>query len=87
MPDLVVMIKQIAANVFDAKMPVEICFGTVQSTAPFKIRLDQKRTFGKERFIVGSSVLSKPFQVGEELILIRMQGGQKWLIIDRKGAL
>lgn len=87
MPDLVEMIKQIAAGVYDAKAPMEICFGTVQSLSPFQIRLDQKKVLGKEYFIVRRGVTVQSFEVGDELILIRMQGGQQWLIFDRKGAL
>lgn len=87
MPDLVFMIKQIAAGVFEAKKPMEVCFGTVQSLSPFKIRIDQKNTLGKEYFIVRSGVTAQSFEVGDTLILLRVQGGQQYLIYDRKGAL
>lgn len=87
MPDLVSMIKQIAAGVFEAKKPMEVCFGTVQSLSPFKIRIDQKNTLGKEYFIVRSGVPAQSFEVGDTLILLRVQGGQQYLIYDRKGAL
>lgn len=87
MPDLVSMIKQIAAGVFEAKKPVEVCFGTVQSRSPFKIRLDQKKILGKEYFIVRAGVTAQSFEVGDTLILLRVQGGQQYLIYDRKGAL
>lgn len=86
MPDLVFMIKQIAAGVFEAKKPVEVCFGTVQSRSPFKIRIDQKKILGKEYFIVRSGVTVQSFEVGDTLILLRVQGGQQYLIYDRKGA-
>lgn len=87
MPDLVFMIKQIAAGVFEAKKPVEVCFGTVQSLSPFKIRIDQKKILGKEYFIVRAGVTAQSFEVGNTLILLRVQGGQQYLIYDRKGAL
>lgn len=87
MPDLVSMIKQIAAGVFEAKKPVEVCFGTVQSRSPFKIRIDQEKNLGKEYFIVRSGVTVQSFEVGDTLILLRAQGGQQYLILDRKGAL
>lgn len=81
------MIKQIAAGVFEAKKPVEVCFGTVQSLSPFKIRIDQKKILGKEYFIVRAGVTAQSFEVGNTLILLRVQGGQQYLIYDRKGAL
>ena len=87
MPDLVSLIKQIAAAVYDTKRPTEICFGTVQSLSPFKIRIDQEKNLGKEYFIVRSGVTAQSFEVGDMLILLRVQGGQQYLIYDRKGAL
>lgn len=81
------MIKQIAAGVFEAKKPVEVCFGTVQSLSPFKIRIDQKKILGKEYFIVRAGVTAQSFEVGDTLILLRVQGEQQYLIYDRKGAL
>lgn len=81
------MIKQIAAGVFEAKKPMEVCFGTVQSLSPFKIRLDQKNTLGKEYFIVRAGVTAQSFEVGDTLILLCVQGGQQYLIYDRKGVL
>lgn len=87
MPDLVSMIKQIASGVYDAKMPTEVCFGTVQSRSPFKVRIDQKKILGKEYFIVRAGVAAQSFEVGDTLILLRVQGGQQYLIYDRKGAL
>lgn len=81
------MMKQIAAGVFEAQKPVEACFGTVQSRSPFQVRLDQKKILGKEYFIVRAGVTAQSFEVGDTLILLRVQGGQQYLIYDRKGAL
>lgn len=87
MPDFVSMMQQIAAGVYEAKCPMEICYGTVQSLSPFQVRLDQKKVLGKEYFVVRYGTTTQSFEVGETLILLRMQGGQQWLIFDRKGAL
>ena len=87
MPNFVELIKQIAAGVYDAKRPVEICYGKVQSLSPFTVRLDQKKVLTKEDFIVPCGTTTESFDVGEALILLRMQGGQQYLIYDRKGAL
>lgn len=81
------MMKQIAAGVFEAQKPVEVCFGMVQSLSPFQVRLDQKKILGKEYFIVRAGVTAQSFEVGDTLILLRVQGGQQYLIYDRKGAL
>lgn len=87
MHDLFGMIKSIAIAAVEAKKPVEICYGTVQSLTPFQVRLSQKLVLGKAAFIVRESLAVQDFQVGDELILFRMQGGQQYLIDGKKGGL
>ncbi|WNX84045.1 DUF2577 domain-containing protein [Agathobaculum sp. NTUH-O15-33] len=87
MPDLFELIKTIAVSAVEARRPVEICFGTVQSTAPLTVRLSQKLVLEKEFFIVRQGVTTQSFKVGDKLILFRMQGGQQYLIYDKKGGL
>ena len=41
----------------------------------------------KEFFIVKNGVSASSFKVGDVLILFRNEGGQKYLIFDKKGAL
>ena len=64
--------RQIAANERQAALPTTICFGKVIALSPFRVQIDQKL------------VLTK---VGDVLILFRNEGGQKYLIFDKKGAL
>ena len=87
MRDIHDLFKQIAASERIASYPMEICFGTVISTAPLKIKIDQKNILGKAFFIVKSDVTVQSFQTGDILILFRQQGGQKYLIFDKKGEL
>lgn len=87
MPDLYESLKQLASGVYDAKNPVEICFGTVESLSPFEVRISQSLVLGKAFFIVRQGVTVRSFEQGDELILLREQGGQKYLILDKKGAL
>lgn len=87
MPDLFELIKTIAVSAVEARRPVEICYGTVQSLTPFTVRLSQKLVLDKKFFVVGESMAAQPFEVGDKLILFRVQGGQQYLIYDRKGGL
>lgn len=64
-----------------------ICFGKVIALSPFRVQIDQKLVLTKEFFIVKSSVSASSFKVGDVLILFRNEGGQKYLIFDKKGAL
>lgn len=87
MPDLFTAMKQIAENVFEARRPADWYYGKVISLSPFRVQIDQKLVLTKEFFIVKSGVSASSFKVGDVLILFRNEGGQKYLIFDKKGAL
>ena len=87
MPNLMESMRQIAANERQAALPMTICFGKVIALSPFRVQVDQKLVLTKEFFIVKGGVSASSFKVGDVLILFRNEGGQKYLIFDKKGAL
>ncbi len=87
MKNLIEVIKLTALRAVETSKPVEICYGTVQSVNPFLVRLSQKLVLGKEYFIVRRGVTASSFKEGDLLILLRVQGGQQYLIYDEKGEL
>lgn len=87
MPDLFNAMKQIAENVFTAMRPADWCYGKVISLSPFQVQIDQKLPLKKEFLAVRTGVSASSFKVGDKLILLRKQGGQEYLILDKKGAL
>ena len=87
MPDLYNAMKQIAENVFEARRPADWCYGKVISLDPFQVQIDQKLPLKKEFLAVRTGVSASSFKVGDKLILLRKQGGQEYLILDKKGAL
>ena len=87
MPNLMESMRQIAANERQASLPMTICFGKVIALSPFRVQIDQKLVLTKKFFIVKSGVSASSFRVGDVLILFRNEGGQKYLIFDKKGAL
>lgn len=87
MSNLMESMRQIAANERQASLPTAICFGKVIALSPFRVQIDQKLVLTKEFFIVKSGVSASSFKVGDVLILFRNEGGQKYLILDKKGAL
>ena len=90
MPDMqrfINTLKQISANERQAALPMTICFGKVIALSPFRVQIDQKLVLTKEFFIVKNGVSASSFKVGDVLILFRNEGGQKYLIFDKKGAL
>lgn len=87
MSNLMESMRQIAANERQAALLMTICFGKVIALSPFRVQIDQKLVLTKEFFIVKSGVSASSFKVGDVLILFRNEGGQKYLIFDKKGAL
>ncbi len=81
------LIKEICKSERIASYPMEMCYGTVVSINPFQIRLSQKNILGKAFFVVFNGITSSSFKVGDQLILLRQQGGQEYLILGKKGAL
>ena len=87
MPDLFNAMKQIAKDGFDTLQPADWCYGKVISLDPFQVQIDQKLPLKKEFLAVRTGVSASSFKVGDKLILLRKQGGQEYLILDKKGAL
>lgn len=108
---LVGAIKKAAQQAGDAAKPVSIEFGTVISTSPLQVQVDQKMPLGSAQLVLsrhvtnysttctvnwntsdGASVtgakaitINNALAVGDRVILVRQQEGQKYLIFDRMG--
>lgn len=120
--ELVRAVKQAAVDAVQASGPMGVCFGTVTSTAPLKIMVDQKKTLTDAQLILTNNVRdftvamtvdhvteetsggsgdaafashSHPYKgrksfrvhlglkVGEKVTLLRCDGGQKYIVLDR----
>lgn len=120
--DLLNVIKKAAIDAVETSKPTTWMIGTVISTSPLKINVDQKMTLTKEQLVLtrnvtdyeinetvehltekragGSSyaqyeahdheykgtkkfLIHHALAVGDEVVLIRIQGGQRFLIVDR----
>ena len=82
MTKLTALIKKIAIDAIHASKPTTICFGDVVSVNPLSIRISQLLTLSPSTLILTSTVKDK-LAVGDEVILIRQQGGQKYLVLDK----
>lgn len=78
---LIPLIKRIALEAVEASKPTVILFGTVSSINPLSIHLEQKRTITKNFLVVTDK--AKNLSVGDGVVMVRMQGGQKYIIIDK----
>lgn len=72
-------IKKVALNAFEASNPVKLLFGKVTSTNPVKIQVGEYLTLTKEFLVINGAVAQ-----GDEVTLIRCQGGQKYVVLGTR---
>lgn len=61
MPDAVELVKAVkraAVEAVEASKPVQICFGSVKSTEPLKIFVDQKMILGENQIVLSRNVMN-----------------------------
>ena len=89
MPNLTNLIQQIASNAIESSMPCGIFFGVVTSAEPLEINVEQKMALGRVHLILISLVsyisddISLNLRKNEKVMLLRVQGGQKFIVLDR----
>lgn len=91
--DFLNLIKEIAVKAVKAENPTLIVFGTVTSVSPLKINIEQKMTLSSSQLVLTRSVTNhrinndtvseSGLSTGDEVLLVRMQGGQKYVVLDR----
>lgn len=79
MDDLLRVIKEAAMEAVEQAEPTAVVCGTITRIAPLTIKVDSKTTLTKE-FLMVTKEVKKWLTVGE-VILLRLQGGQKYLIL------
>ena len=120
--DFLNIIKRASMEAVETSKPADFCFGTVTSTSPLKISVEQKMSLNEAQLVLTRNVtdykikvtmnfvtenqvggfgessfashnhnvkgqkeitVHNALSVGENVILIRQKGGQKYLVIDR----
>ena len=86
MRQMIGVVKQAALAAVEAEKPVNVVFGKVAQLNPTKIKLQATGTpLGTEFFFALSDLPN--LYVGDILVLLREQGGQRFVILGKKGAL
>lgn len=83
--NLVQLVKKCAMDAFKASKPCDFITGVVASKKPLKVKLSQNTIIPEEFLIYTKTIEENPLKKGENVILLRKQGGQKYLILDRAG--
>ncbi|HBF4337410.1 UNVERIFIED_CONTAM: hypothetical protein C3P01_19235 [Clostridioides difficile] len=82
--DLLQIIKKAAMDAVETSNPMRVVFGTIESVSPLKVKIEQKLSI--DAFFLIQTDTFKRYtdkKIGDKLVLIRMQGGQQYLILDR----
>ena len=84
------IVKKAALEAVEAIKPVAVVFGRVASVSPLSVRVDQKLALTRDMLTVAAGTrrieeVQPGLQAGDEVILLRMQGGQKYIVVDRIG--
>ena len=77
------IVKKAAVDAVNAEKPVNVCFGKVVGTSPIEISVEQKMTLGAAQLILTNTVKDNTLLVGDSVCLLRMQGGQKYVVVDK----
>ena len=88
MPDnLLTIIKKAALDAVNATRPVNVVFGVLASVSPVRVAIDQKLTLDENFLVITKHIddlmLSEELTEGDRLVLLQMQGGQRYLILDK----
>lgn len=86
MSDILQIVKKAAIDAVNAQKPMELCFGTVVQEEdipegkPLLIKVEQKKPLTKAFFIDSRNL--RGLTEGQKLILLRVQGGQEYYILE-----
>lgn len=83
MDDLLKVIKEAAMEAVQQAEPMEVMHGTITQLEPLTIKVDQKMTLTKQ-FLMVTKEIEAGLTLGR-VILIKLQGGQKYLILGMEG--
>lgn len=83
MSELLNIIKKAGIDAVNNGSPCAVMFGEVTSEEPLKIKVDQRLVLGEKQLIFPAALQKSPLEIGDSVILLRMQGGQKFVVLDR----
>ncbi len=87
MADFSDAVKLAAQEAIDASKPVTVLFGTVTGVAPLTVNVSEKLTLTGSSLVVTAALTDDTgaiaLVIGDKLVLVRVQGGRRYIAIDR----
>jgi len=79
--DLLNIIKKAAIDAVKQAQPCNVLFGRIESVNPLRVRINQKLILSSEFLVLTRTMWN--CQVGENVVVLKAQGGQKYIVLDR----
>ena len=90
------LIKQASMGAYNASNPVVVMFGTITKTSPLEVNVEQRFTLTRDSLVLterlteyritvagNEIIIRRGLQVGDRVLLLRVQGGQQYVVWDR----
>ncbi|WP_315169487.1 DUF2577 domain-containing protein [Metaclostridioides mangenotii] len=80
---LVQALKKAAIEAVNEAQPMGCVFGLVTKKSPLNIQIDSKLNLTSTFLMLTETSKKIDYKIGNKVLLIKMQGGQKYIVIDR----
>lgn len=80
---LIQIIKKISKQEREASVPSDLVIGTVAKISPLEIKISSKITIDSDFFYLTQTANNRSLAVNDKVAMLRMSGGQMYLIIDK----
>jgi len=77
------LIRQASLGAIEAGQPVAVMFATVTKTDPLEVNVEQRFTLTTDFLILTDTIDRKVLDVGDRVILLRVQGGRQFVVLDK----
>lgn len=85
MNELIRIMKRAAIEAVEEAKPTAVIFGSVSSVEPLKIRIKPKLILDWDFFLVPEHLKDMKMSQGDRLLLLRVQGGQSYVVLGKVG--
>ncbi|WP_273328013.1 DUF2577 domain-containing protein [Vallitalea guaymasensis] len=77
-------LKQINQGVKDNSQDVTFYYGQVIEIHPLQIQVDQRFILDEDFLVLTSTVaINNSLNIGDKVVLLRAQGGQQYIVLDK----
>lgn len=83
MAKLLDQIQNIIESYLEAKKLTESIIGTIEKTDPLIVKIDSKLPIDEDFIHVPSSIKIDNDDIGKKLLLLRVQNGQLFVVLDK----